>query len=364
MAKKLLCVVGTRPNFVKAAPLMRELNKYTNDFTTKLVHTGQHYDQNLSDWLFNDLGMAPPDISLGVGSGSHTQQTAKIMLGIEEAVIAEKADIIVVFGDVNSTLAAAVVAAKMGVKMAHVESGLRSFDRTMPEEINRIVTDHLSDYLFVTEESGMRNLRHEGIADEKVFFTGNIMIDSLLETIKVAERSEVLEQLGLQPQGYALMTLHRPSNVDHPETLRYVLETIGQVAQRIPVVFPCHPRTQQNIARFGLEAATQQGNLMITEPLGYVDFCRLTHKCKFVLTDSGGIQEETTYLQIPCITMRENTERPITVDVGTNVMTGNDRAKILQTVAAILDGAPKRGRIPELWDGHAAKRIVEILRKV
>lgn len=361
MAKKLLCVVGTRPNFVKAAPLMRELNKYTNNFETKLVHTGQHYDQNLSDWLFNDLGMAPPDISLGVGSGSHTQQTAKIMLGIEEAVIAEKANVIVVFGDVNSTLAAAVVAAKMGVKMAHVESGLRSFDRTMPEEINRIVTDHLSDYLFVTEESGLHNLRHEGIADEKVFFTGNIMIDSLLETLKIAERSEVLEQLGLQPQGYALMTLHRPSNVDYPETLRYVLETVGQVAQQIPVVFPCHPRTQQNIARFGLEAATQQGNLLITEPLGYVDFCRLTHKCKFVLTDSGGIQEETTYLQIPCITMRDNTERPVTVTVGTNVMTGNDREKILLTVGAILDGSPKRGRIPELWDGQAAKRIVKIL---
>ncbi len=364
MAKKLLCIVGTRPNFVKAAPLMRELNKYTEDFDTRLVHTGQHYDQNLSDWLFNDLGMAPPEISLGVGSGSHTQQTAKIMLGIEDAILAENADLLVVFGDVNSTLAAAVVAAKMDVRLAHVESGLRSFDRSMPEEINRIVTDHLSDLLFVTEESGLQNLRHEGIPDDKVFFTGNIMIDSLLKTLEIAENSLILEKLNLCPGSYALMTLHRPSNVDDRSTLTYVLETVGEVANCVPVVFPCHPRTRQNISRFGLDTFMTKKDLIVTEPLGYVDFCRLTQKCKFVLTDSGGIQEETTFLQIPCITMRENTERPVTVDVGTNVMTGNDREKILQTVNLIVGGSPKPGRVPDLWDGHAAERIVDVLRRV
>lgn len=358
MPKKLLCIVGTRPNFVKSAPLMRELKKHEDCFETKLVHTGQHYDQNLSEWLFNDLRMAPPDISLGVGSGSHTQQTAKIMLGLEESIAAEKADLVVVFGDVNSTLAAAVVTAKMGVKLAHVESGLRSFDRTMPEEINRVVTDHLSEMLFVTEESGLRNLEREGISPDKVFFTGNIMIDSLQATLDIVNKSEVLQRLKLKPREYALMTLHRPSNVDDEETLRQVLHTVGQVARQIPVVFPCHPRTKHNIARFGIENELKDSSLIVTEPLGYVDFCRLTYESRFVLTDSGGIQEETTFLQIPCITMRENTERPITVTVGTNVMTGNDSKLILATVNDILAGNPKQGKIPELWDGHAAERIV------
>ncbi len=364
MPKKLLCIVGTRPNFVKSAPLMRELKKNSASFDAKLVHTGQHYDQNLSDWLFNDLGMTPPDISLGVGSGSHTQQTAKIMLGLEEAITSEKADLVVVFGDVNSTLAAAVVAAKMGVPVAHVESGLRSFDRAMPEEINRIVTDHLSDMLFVTEESGMHNLKQEGIADSKVFFTGNIMIDSLLATLDIVKRSDILDKLKLQPRQYAVMTLHRPSNVDDPETLKYVLNTVAEVARKVPVIFPCHPRTRNNISRFALDEVVKNSSLTLIDPLGYVDFCRLTYESKFVLTDSGGIQEETTYLQIPCITMRENTERPITVTVGTNVMTGNDRAKILATVDAIISGNPKQGRIPDLWDGHTAARIVEILKKL
>lgn len=363
MPRKLLCIVGTRPNFVKSAPLIRELKKNLDSFDTKLVHTGQHYDVNLSEWLFNDLGMQPPDISLGVGSGSHTQQTAKIMLGLEEAIANEMADLVVVFGDVNSTLAAAVVAAKMGVKLAHVESGLRSFDRAMPEEINRIVTDHLSDYLFVTEESGMQNLQREGIASEKVFFTGNIMIDSLLSTMDVVKKSDVLNKLGLRTREYALMTLHRPSNVDDSRTLTEILGTIAQVSERIPVVFPCHPRTKNNISRFGLDQVLADCRIIITEPLGYVDFCRLTYESKLVLTDSGGIQEETTYLQIPCITMRDNTERPITVTVGTNLMTGNDRTQILSAVVDILAGNPKKGAIPELWDGHAAERIVAILKK-
>lgn len=363
MPRKLLCIVGTRPNFVKSAPLIRELKKNQDAFETKLVHTGQHYDVNLSEWLFNDLGMQPPEISLGVGSGSHTQQTAKIMLGLEEAITNEKADLVVVFGDVNSTLAAAVVAAKMGVKLAHVESGLRSFDRAMPEEINRVVTDHLSDYLFVTEESGMHNLKREGIAPEKVFFTGNIMIDSLLSTMTVVKKSDVLKKLGLQSREYALMTLHRPSNVDDSGTLAEILGTIAQVSKRIPVVFPCHPRTKNNISRFGFDQLLAESQIVVTEPLGYVDFCRLTYESKFVLTDSGGIQEETTFLQIPCITMRENTERPITVTVGSNLMTGNNRAEILNVVNDILAGNPKKGTIPELWDGHTAERIVAILKR-
>ncbi len=361
--RKVLVVVGTRPNFVKSAPLMRELKKHSDCFDTKLVHTGQHYDQNLSQGLFDDLHMAPPDLSLGVGSGSHTQQTAKIMLGLESAVTTEQADLVVVFGDVNSTLAAAVVTAKLGVKLAHVESGLRSFDRTMPEEINRIVTDHLSDFLFVTEDSGMQNLQREGIPAEKVFFTGNIMIDSLLTTLEIVKRSEIHTRLNLRPREYALMTLHRPSNVDDPKNLSAVMRIVRKVAERIPVVFPCHPRTKQNLARFGLDDAVQSNSLIVTEPLGYVDFCRLTFDSKFVMTDSGGIQEETTYLQIPCITMRDNTERPVTITVGTNVMTGIDSAQILKTVDDILGGNPKQGRIPDLWDGRAAERIVDVLRR-
>ncbi len=361
MKRKLLCIVGTRPNFVKAAPLLRELRQKTDKFETKLVHTGQHYDQNLSEWLFNDLGMQPPDISLGVGSGSLSQQTARIIAELERVITMERADLVVCFGDVNSTMAAAIVSAQLGVKLAHVEAGLRSFDRTMPEEINRIVTDHLSDLLFVTEESGMANLKNEGIAPEKIHFTGNIMIDSLLATLKIVEKSPILAKLNLQAGNYAVATVHRPANVDSADKLRSVLETLAQVSNRIPIVFPCHPRTRQSIARFGLETLTQTSALTITEPLGYLDFCRLTYNARLVLTDSGGIQEETTYLQIPCITMRENTERPVTVDIGTNFLTGTNPQQILATVDQVLNGSMKKGRIPALWDGHAARRITEIL---
>lgn len=361
--QNVLVVVGTRPNFVKSAPLVRELKKYSKEFNTLLLHTGQHYDENLSQWLFNDLKMSPPDISLGVGSGSQAQQTAKIMMGLEESILSFKSDLVVVFGDVNSTLAAAVVTSKIGVRLAHVESGLRSFDRTMPEEVNRVVTDHLSDLLFVTEESGLHNLQKEGISLDKVFFSGNIMIDSLIASRDVVAKSDVLSRLGLTAQGYALVTLHRPSNVDSKDSLTAAMEILTEIGKRIPVVFPCHPRTKNNLERFGLGTAIQECNLIVTEPLGYIDFCRLTSDSRFVMTDSGGIQEETTFLKIPCITMRDNTERPITVTVGTNVMTGVDADKIRTTVDDILGGRQKQSSIPALWDGHTAERIVEIIKK-
>ncbi len=343
---------------------MRELRQHAKEFETKLIHTGQHYDQSLSEWLFHDLEMQPPDISLEVGSCSHSQQTARIIEGLENVFKIERADLVVCFGDVNSTMAAAIVAAQLGIRLAHVEAGLRSFDRSMPEEINRVVTDHLSDLLFVTEESGSRNLHSEGIPPEKVFSVGNIMIDSLIATMKIVKRSDVLDRLNLRPGKYALATLHRPSNVDDAVTLRGLLETLGEVSRRIAVVLPCHPRTRQSIARFNLEPLIAATNLTLTDPFGYIDFCRLTHDSRMVLTDSGGIQEETTYLQIPCITMRCNTERPITVTMGTNVMTGTEPEKILKAVDDILGGMAKMGAIPELWDGFTANRITDILRAV
>ena len=260
-------------------------------------------------------------------------------------------------------MAGAIVAAKLCVKVAHVESGLRSFDRTMPEEINRIVTDHLSDYLFVSEPSGMENLRHEGIPEDKIYFTGNIMIDSLMATLRVAEKSNILERLGLTPRQYGVVTLHRPSNVDDPQTLESVLNTLTAVATRTTLVFPCHPRTRHSMRSFGLERCVGP-SLIVTEPLGYLDFSKLTFDAQFVLTDSGGIQEETTYLKIPCITMRDNTERPATVTVGSNVMTGNDPEKILHEVGSVLSGHRKPGAVGDLWDGRTAERIVGILTKV
>ena len=363
MPTSVLCVVGTRPNLIKAGPLMRELRRHPEAFRTRLVHTGQHYDRNLSQLLFEDLGMPEPDLNLGVGSGTHAEQTAKVMIALESTFQSERPDLVVVFGDVNSTMAGAIVAAKLCVKVAHVESGLRSFDRTMPEEINRIVTDHLSDYLFVSERSGLENLSREGIPDAKVFFTGNIMIDSLLATLDVVKQSDVIERLHLSPRQYAVMTLHRPSNVDDRETLAGILQTMRAVAARTPIVFPCHPRTRHNIERFGL-GGNLSASLILTEPLGYTDFCRLTYESAFVLTDSGGIQEETTFLKVPCITMRDNTERPVTVTIGSNVMTGNDSARIIAAVDAILGGRAKAASIPELWDGHTAERIVEILKGI
>jgi len=362
MKQKIICVVGARPNFMKSAPLMKELRKYGDEIDVILAHTGQHYDQKLSQLFFDDLKMPPPDIYLGVGSASHGEQTARIMIELEKVFFREKPDLVVVFGDVNSTMASAIVAAKMCIKVAHVESGLRSFDRTMPEEINRIVADHLSDFLFVTEKSGIENLTHEGISNDKIFFTGNIMIDSLVNNLEIARKSDILEKLSLHSRQYVAITLHRPSNVDNRDSLTGLFDIIRGIAAKIPVVFPCHPRTRNNIINFGLSEILENKTIKIIEPLGYLDFLRLQSESAFVLTDSGGVQEETTFLRIPCITVRETTERPVTAEIGSNIVTGTDQAKIIDAVEQIQSGHFKKGSIPDLWDGHTAERIVQIIR--
>ncbi len=361
--KKIVLVVGARPNFMKSAPLMRELAKHPDHFETILIHTGQHYDHKLSQLFFDELKMPKPNIYLGVGSGSHAEQTARIMTSLESELMEMKPELVIVFGDINSTLATSVVTSKLWIKLAHVEAGLRSFDNTMPEEINRIVTDRLSNYLFVSEQSGLDNLKSEGVPDEKVFFTGNIMIDSLVSNLEVASKSDILERLNLTRGEYIAMTMHRPANVDNPEIFKSMLNAIRQISKRIPIVFPCHPRTQKRIEEFGLVQDSDDANLRIIEPLGYLDFLKLQTEAKLLLTDSGGIQEETTYLQIPCITMRENTERPSTVDIGTNIIVGTDPEKIIDAAMKAIDGKGKKGAIPELWDGNTAGRIVDILMK-
>lgn len=360
---KVLCVVGARPNFMKSAPLMREFQKRHSRFNAKLIHTGQHYDRQLCQLFFEDLKMPQPDAYLGVGSGSHAQQTAKIMVELERILQDENPKVVIVFGDVNSTMAAAIVAAKLHLKIAHVEAGLRSFDNTMPEEINRIVTDRLSDFLFVTEKSGLEHLRQEGTGEDKIFFTGNIMIDSLVSNLPVADKSKILEKMSLTAGEYVVLTLHRPANVDNMKILSDILNTLSEIGQKIPVVFPCHPRTKKNLEQFGLRDKLDLRTLHIIEPLGYLDFLKLQSQSKFVLTDSGGVQEETTYLNIPCITLRDNTERPVTVDVGSNVVTGLDRSKIMKVVDQIFEGNPKKGKIPDLWDGQTAGRIVDVLER-
>ncbi len=364
MKKKLALIVGARPNFMKAAPLMRELHRFPDRFSTLLIHTGQHYDHKLSQLFFEELGMARPDIYLGVGSGTHAEQTAKIMVELEKVFTEHRPDMVVVFGDVNSTMAASLVAAKLCIKIAHVEAGLRSFDPAMPEEINRIVTDRLSDYMFVTEPSGLKHLESEGVDKKKIFYTGNIMIDSLAASLAAARKSSILDDLNLSPKKYAVMTLHRPSNVDNPERLMAIIKAVMSVGETVPVVFPCHPRTQKELSKHNLSVQPTSGPLRLIEPLGYLDFLRLQSDCWFVLTDSGGVQEETTYLQIPCVTMRENTERPVTVDVGSNILVGPNPDKMLEAVKAIFAGKHKQGRIPDLWDGHTAERIVEIFAKL
>ncbi len=333
-----------------------------------MVHTGQHYDQEMCKLFFDDLEIPRPDIDLEVGSATHAVQTAEIMKRIEPVLLAEKPDMVVVVGDVNSTIACTLVASKLGIKIAHVEAGLRSYDRRMPEEINRVLTDAISDYLFTTDREANQNLIKEGIAREKIYFVGNVMIDSLLKNRQKAGLSNILEELALSAdksgnkKNYAVVTLHRPSNVDDKVNLERILTVLGEISESIPIIFPVHPRTRQKIHDFGLDKFTHQDTgLRLIDPLGYLDFMRLMFEAHFVLTDSGGIQEETTVLGIPCITMRENTERPITVTEGTNVIVGADAQKIFYESEKILKGEGKHGNIPELWDGGAAKRIVEII---
>ena len=358
---KAAIIVGARPNFMKAAPLIREFRKRPR-LHTVLVHTGQHYDENMSRVFFEDLELPEPDIHLGVGSGSHAEQTGKVMVAFEGVISRERPDLIIVVGDVNSTLACSLVGAKALVPVAHVEAGLRSFDLAMPEEINRMVTDILSKFCFTTSPEAETNLLREGVNPERIFFVGNIMIDSLLFYLERAERSRIVEELGVAPGRYVLVTLHRPSNVDESGVFAGIMGALADVARRLPVVFPVHPRTRKMIesARGAFEIPE---SLKLIEPLGYLDFVKAMRHARIVITDSGGIQEETTVLGIPCITVRENTERPITIEMGTNVLVGADPAKIRAEAARILDGDVRAHRVPPLWDGKTAGRIADIVER-
>jgi UDP-N-acetylglucosamine 2-epimerase (non-hydrolysing) len=364
-------MVGARPNFMKIAPIVHEINRIPG-IEHRLIHSGQHYDEQMSESIFRDLQIPKPDYNLGVGSGSHVRQTAEVMIRFEAVMLEWKPDVVIVVGDVNSTLAAALVAAKLNVPVAHVEAGLRSFDMGMPEEINRKLTDAISDFLFVTERSGIENLQKEGIAAHRIFFTGNVMIDCLLEHRKLAAKSDILRRLHLANQAarsdYAVLTLHRPSNVDDPEVLSELLSTVALLAERLPVFFPVHPRSMERIRGFGLskhlaespQDPPQRGIIPLA-PLSYLDFLCLMDHARLLFTDSGGIQEETTILGVPCLTLRDNTERPVTVEQGTNQIVGRNREKILTAAGSILEGATGPVRAPELWDGRTAQRILKIL---
>jgi UDP-N-acetylglucosamine 2-epimerase (non-hydrolysing) len=354
---KVLVVAGARPNFMKVAPLLAAFETrraHGDDVEALLVHTGQHYDAKMSDNFFRDLGLPEPDICLDAGSGSHAEQTARVMVSFEKACMQHSPDLVVVVGDVNSTVACAISAKKLGIRVAHVEAGLRSWDRTMPEEINRLCTDVISDYLFTTEPSANRNLLAEGIRPERIFFSGNTMIDTLNKHL--GQALDLPLPAGIEAQGYAVLTLHRPSNVDTLDALSRVFAALNSIAERIPIVFPAHPRTAGKLSAIELHR-----NIHITEPLGYLAFVGLMARSRMVLTDSGGIQEETTVLGVPCLTMRLNTERPITCEVGTNLLVGTDPEDIRRAAFSILDGPPVRRAIPEKWDGHAGERIADVL---
>jgi UDP-N-acetylglucosamine 2-epimerase (non-hydrolysing) len=360
----IMCIVGARPNFMKMAPILRALAAHVPPLPALLVHTGQHYDQSMSDQLFEDLGLPRPDINLEVGSGSHALQTAEVMRRFEPALDAHRPSCVVVVGDVNSTLACALVAAKKGIPVVHVEAGLRSYDRGMPEEINRVLTDQIADRLYTTERSAAANLEREGITSDRVAFVGNVMIDSLFASRpRARSASQTLDAHGgdiallEQREGYGVVTLHRPSNVDDEASLTHILKVLAEVANRLPLIFALHPRTQGNIERFGLGALIDPKRTVVLPPQGYLEMLGLMSGAALVLTDSGGLQEETTALGVPCLTMRDNTERPITIEQGTNTLVGANRSAILAGVDDILAGRGKRGRVPELWDGCAAQRI-------
>ena len=360
---KLALVVGARPNFMKISPILTELNRYPEEFNPLLVHTGQHYDAKMSDVFFDDLGLPIPDVFLGVGSGSHAAQTAHTMLAFERVLLEHRPDWIVVVGDVNSTIACALDAAKLGIKVAHVEAGLRSRDRTMPEEINRILTDSIANLLFTPSRDGDANLLAEGVALEKICFVGNVMIDSLRRFEWYASQTNALEALGIRTKEYGLVTLHRPSNVDDAHQLASILSALERIQKRVFLVFPVHPRTRKMMIDFGLmERIDRMNGLMLMDPVGYKDFLQLERNALMVLTDSGGIQEETTVFGVPCLTLRESTERPVTVDCGTNILVGLDEEAIVREAFNVADGRGKKGKIPEGWDGHAAERIVEAFR--
>jgi UDP-N-acetylglucosamine 2-epimerase (non-hydrolysing) len=362
---KVIHVVGARPNFMKVAPLTAEMAQYPEIFHQTLVHTGQHYDDNMSKVFFEDLDIPQPDIYLGVGSGSHAEQTARVMLAFEPVLLRGRPDVVLVVGDVNSTLACTLVAKKLGVAVAHVEAGLRSFDHSMPEEINRLLTDQMASLLFTTERSANENLKREGVSEEKIHFVGNVMIDTLLKHKDRAMALDVLEHFEVDAKNYALLTLHRPANVDKPDVLAALFDGLAEIQRRIPILFPAHPRTIKQVRRYGLQdRLAAMSNLRVTGPLPYLEFLNLMANARMVMTDSGGIQEETTILDVPCLTLRENTERPVTVNEGTNIVVGADPQRIIEESALILRNGGKNGTIPKLWDGQAARRIVDILSKM
>lgn len=359
---KILSVVGARPNYMKIAPLIREINKQTAHFVDHvLVHTGQHYGNAMSDVFFRELGIPAPDVNLEVGSGSHAEQTARIMLAFEPVCMREKPDWVVVVGDVNSTMACTVVASKLGVKVAHVEAGLRSFDRTMPEEINRVITDALADLLLTPSSDADENLKREGVPSSRIKFVGNIMIDTLVANLKQARCSHLPDRLGLKARGFVYVTLHRPSNVDDRASLVRIMVELHCLAHRLPVVFPIHPRTRNMLKVFNIPVPPEI-NLKLIEPIGYHDSLCLTENARFVLTDSGGIQEESTYLRTPCLTLRPNTERPVTIEVGTNKLTRLDR--LTTDVEEILQSRRSPGQIPKYWDGRTAERVLNALLEI
>lgn len=345
---------------MKIAPIWRGFRAYEGSVRHLVCHTGQHYDRKMSKIFFEELELPEPDFYLGVGSGTHTGQIAGVMLHFEKVLEEEKPDLVIVPGDVNSTIACSLTASRLGIKVAHVEAGLRSFDRTMPEEVNRVLTDALSDYLFVTEPSGSENLLREGKEPEKIFFVGNTMIDSLVYYLPRVDRQDILRRLGCAAGEYVLVTLHRPSNVDTPEELGKLFGMLNRISRRKKIIFPVHPRTKKNLELFGLLKDIEP-SVALTEPLGYLEFICLVKNAALIVTDSGGIQEESTFLKIQCITVRNNTERPVTVEKGTNQLIGTDTARIEQAVNGVLDGRIREGNIPDLWDGHAAERICKLV---
>jgi UDP-N-acetylglucosamine 2-epimerase (non-hydrolysing) len=367
---KIILVCGARPNFMKIAPLWRAMLAFNEGqgefFTPTLVHTGQHYDYEMSRVFFEDLGLPEPDIYLNVGSGTHAEQTGRVMIGFEKVLLEDRPDLVVTVGDVNSTLAASLVAVKLHVPAARIEAGTRMFDLSIPEEANRICSDLASDYLFTPCREASDNLRKEGIPEERIFFVGNIMADSLLFSKEKASQRQVLSQLGLKKGGYALLTLHRPDNVDDKASLARLLEVADEISRRITVVFPAHPRTQKSLREFGFDRDKQgeKGRLRIISPLGYLDFLNLEMNAKFVMTDSGGVQTETTVLDVPCLTLYDTIAWRVTIEEGTNIMVGTQPARIVAEAAKILDGGGKKGKRPELWDGKTAERIIETLRKL
>jgi UDP-N-acetylglucosamine 2-epimerase (non-hydrolysing) len=359
---KILNIVGARPNFMKVAPLHRAFSKNPL-IESKIIHTGQHFDAKMSDVFFEQLELPKPHYFLGIGGGTHTEATARTMIEFEKVLKSENPDVVLVVGDVNATLACALVAVKEHIPVVHVEAGLRSGDRKMPEEINRIVVDNISDYLFVTEQDGLDNLKKEGVSDEKVFFVGNVMIDSLAYYHQKSKTLSTMQELGVKAKEFMLVTMHRPANVDTPEGLGSILEIIEKASDHLSVIFPIHPRTRNNMEKFGLSDKLESiKNLILTEPQGYLEFLNLMDNAKLIITDSGGIQEETTFLQVPCLTFRDSTERPVTVTLGTNQLLADLNANtVYEKLLEILAGKTKKGVIPPLWDGHTAERIADIL---